>query len=188
VYARNVKDKNLTFDFAEGLIKDNLLFVDRETNSIWSQLQGKAVSGPMENTPLQIVPSQQVTWKYWLKKHPDTKVFYVPDKKGFPYLYRNRKPGAPRPKERQKTHDTSTLGLGLVINNQPVYFPLHELAKAKTPFGKNIGGQKVQIFYKTEAMSAWAKDAKGKLLSTVLCYKNGWLSFYPNSEIFKAKN
>jgi hypothetical protein len=34
VYARNARDKTLTFDFAEGLVKNNLLFVDRETNSI----------------------------------------------------------------------------------------------------------------------------------------------------------
>jgi hypothetical protein len=40
VYARRVGDRELTFDFAEGLIKDNLLIVDRETRSVWPQLHG----------------------------------------------------------------------------------------------------------------------------------------------------
>jgi hypothetical protein len=61
VYAREVAGKKLTFDFAEGLIKDNLLFVDRETHSIWSQLDNQAVSGEMKGAPLQVIASLQTT-------------------------------------------------------------------------------------------------------------------------------
>ena len=51
MYARGQKENELTFDFAEGLIKNNLLMVDRETRSVWSQLHGRAVSGPREGQP-----------------------------------------------------------------------------------------------------------------------------------------
>ena len=34
MYARRVGGKEFTFDFAEALYRDNLLFVDRETNSV----------------------------------------------------------------------------------------------------------------------------------------------------------
>ena len=57
MYARRVGEQEVTFDFAEGLLQNNLLFVDRETSSIWSQLHGQAVSGPLEGTPLQVVAS-----------------------------------------------------------------------------------------------------------------------------------
>ena len=55
MYARRVGDRELTFDFAEGLLKNNLLVVDRETDSVWSQLHGKAVIGPLEGQPLTII-------------------------------------------------------------------------------------------------------------------------------------
>ena len=46
VYARTSKSRELTFDFAEGLGKNNLLMVDRETDSVWSQLHGRVLTEP----------------------------------------------------------------------------------------------------------------------------------------------
>lgn len=186
MYARDVDGKQLTFDFAEGLINDNLLFVDRETRSIWSQLHGKAVSGPMENKPLKVIPSMQTTWKQWRQLHPETKVLNVPGKQGYRYLYRNRKPGTPPPKQRPQTHDTSALGLGLVVHGQAMYFPFAELQKSKTPLTLKIGGQPVNIHFADDGLSAWAENESGELLPGVLSYKDGWLSFYPESKIFRA--
>ena len=57
-----------------GLVNNNLLVVDRETESVWSQLDNKAISGPMEGTPMTIIPALQTTWKFWRERHPDTKV------------------------------------------------------------------------------------------------------------------
>ncbi|MCH7925210.1 MAG: DUF3179 domain-containing protein, partial [Planctomycetes bacterium] len=59
MYARRLGDKELTFDFASGLVNDNLLLVDRETSSVWSQLDNKAISGPMKDTPMVVVPAMQ---------------------------------------------------------------------------------------------------------------------------------
>ena len=38
MYARRINDRVLTFDFAGGLVDNNLLLADRETSSLWSQL------------------------------------------------------------------------------------------------------------------------------------------------------
>ena len=87
MYARRVGNRELTFDFAEGLIHDNLLVVDRETSSVWSQLHGQAVIGEMAGTPLEALPSVQSTWKFWRRRHPDTRVVTVPDHDGHPYFW-----------------------------------------------------------------------------------------------------
>ena len=81
MYTREYDNHSLTFDFAEGLLNDNLLFVDRETQSIWSQLEGKAINGPMKGKTLQNIPALQTTWKNWKTKHPTTKVWFVADEK-----------------------------------------------------------------------------------------------------------
>lgn len=186
MYARRVEEKALTFDFAEGLVKNNLLIVDRETQSIWSQLEGKAVSGPLKNTPLKVIPTIQTTWKHWRTMHPETRVMMVEGEKGRPYLYRNWQPGTPRSKKQSKSHDTSALGLGLVIGNKALFFPFRELDNSKIPLELELDGKKVTIHYKNEALTAWAEDSEGNLLPGVLAYKEGWLNFHPNSEVFRA--
>lgn len=186
MYARRIQDRELTFDFAEGLIKDNLLIVDRETSSVWSQLDGKAVDGPMRGTPLPVVASIQATWKFWRTRHPGTRVMAVPGKEGYPYRYRNRRPGAPRPRTRPKGHDTSALGYAISRGGESMFFPFSELARAKTPFRIDVGGETITVHYDGPALTAWATDARGGLLPGVLAYRFGWMDFNPDSKVFAA--
>lgn len=178
----------MTFDFAEGLMKNNLLMVDRETRSIWSQLHSKAIEGQMKGTPLKVLPAMQTTWKFWRETHPTTKVWIIKGQRGRPYYYRNLPRRSSKSRERHQYHDTSNLGLGLVIGSEPVFFPLPELDKMKTPLELEIEGTKVTIHYKKDALTAWARDADGELISTVMVYKDGWIDFYPDSQIFRAKD
>ena len=186
MYVRRVGEQEVTFDFAEGLLQNNLLFVDRETSSIWSQLHSQAVSGPLEGTPLQVVASMQTTWKFWRQLHPDTRVVTVEGEEGRPYFYRNRKPGTRPPKKRPTTHDTSVLGLGLVVGGEAIYFPFRELDRAPTPLTLNLGGEQVTIHYRQSALTAWAEDAQGNLLPGVLAYAQGRRDFNPGSETYRA--
>jgi len=199
VYARKIDDKEYTFDFGEGLVDDNLLIVDRETRSVWSQLAGTAVSGPMEYTPLPAVPSLQTTWGYWRTQHPDTRVSIREGAEGRPYTYRVFTPGVRRrPPEggaagqrrdpnAKPEHDISTLGLGIVVGDEAWFFPLNQLAEAETPLAREIGGEAVTIHYAADGITAWAENAAGEMLVTVLVYQPRWMVFYPESEVFRAE-
>jgi len=187
VYSRRYPDRELTFDFATGLLNDNLLIVDRETHSIWSQLEGKAVSGELKGELLKVIPSIQSTWKFWKDKHPHTRVLYIPNEIGRPYLYSNRKPDIKRTSESSNKHDMSVLGLGLIVDRKAVYFPFNQLEKSNPPFGYKLGNIQLEIHYHKEAMTAWAEDSDGNLLPGVLAYEFGWLDFYPDSEIYNVK-
>lgn len=184
MYARRLRGKELTFDFAEGLLENNLLFVDRETGSLWSQLDGRAVSGPMKGTPLEAVPALQTTWKFWREKHPRTRVMVVEGKQGRPYLYRNRKPGMSAPSQSSNQHDTSALGLGVSLGGQAAFFPFQELEKARPPLKYRLGGQVLTIHFSRDGLTAWAEDANGELVFSVLAYQDGWVAFNPRSSIF----
>ena len=184
MYARKTAERTLTFDFAEGLVKNNLLMVDRETESIWSQLHGRAIEGELEGHPLKILPAMQTTWGFWSKRHPESLVM-TDTRKGRRYLYRNWRPGTPRP-PRTETHDTSQLGLGLVLGGESWFFPLSALKRAPEPPELEIGGQTVRIQYDADGLTAWAEDDGGQLLVGFLAYRSGWLDFYPSSRIFEA--
>lgn len=190
VYARNLGGRELTFDFGAGLLQDNLLIVDRETRSVWSQLAGKAVSGPMKDTPLQALPSLQTTWAYWRNAHPDTRVAVYEGTRGRPYLYRDPDRRARDRKPRGTPgHDTSALGLGLVAGGEAWLFPLDELDRLprnELPLVRRIGGQEVRIHYEPEGLTAWAESAAGERLVTVIAYASGWRRFYPDTRVFQA--
>ena len=49
-----------------------LVMYDRQTDTLWSQLLGEAVDGPLTGSKLEFVPSWQTTWSDWKAQHPDT--------------------------------------------------------------------------------------------------------------------
>ena len=185
VYARNVGERTLTYDFAEGLLNDNLLLVDRETRSVWSQLSNAAVGGELEGTAMQVLPAIQTTWSTWRSLHPDTRVMVVADEKGHPYFYRNRRPGTPPPGKPPAGHDISVLGLGLYLNGEARFYPLERLlALDRALVDDTLGGRKIRIHVGPDGLSAWAEDADGNLLPAVMAYRQGWRDFNPQTSVF----
>lgn len=69
-----VKGKVKTFGVSGLLYNSDILLYDRETESLWSQLRYKAVSGPMEGEQLEVLNTTNTTWKAWKSKHPKTLV------------------------------------------------------------------------------------------------------------------
>lgn len=74
VYARRIEGRVLTFRVSGMLWRDSLVMRDRETGSLWSQVDGLAISGPMEGQRLQTVAATHTTWAAWRKEHPDSLV------------------------------------------------------------------------------------------------------------------
>ncbi len=69
-------DTPFTFGSSGFLYRSNKLMYDRQTDSLWNQYTGEAVSGPMRGSgvKLKILPVSITTWADWRAKHADTKV------------------------------------------------------------------------------------------------------------------
>jgi hypothetical protein len=80
-YRSRVGDKNLTFGVSGLLYNSALLLYDRQTESLWSQILGKAITGPMKGTRLETVQLTYTTWRDWLLRYPNTLV--LSDRTGF---------------------------------------------------------------------------------------------------------
>lgn len=63
---------------------------DHQTDSIWVQLTGEAIWGPMEGTRLTLLPMSIEPWNTWLTNHPDTVLLERPD--SFSYNIRGEIP------------------------------------------------------------------------------------------------
>jgi len=63
------------------LFRDGLVMYDRETDTLWTQVDGKAVKGSLMGRKLEIVPSVHATWKQWKQLYPESVVL---KKRGIP--------------------------------------------------------------------------------------------------------
>lgn len=63
-------------------VTGNLVLVDRESGSYWSQLLARAICGPLEDVALDILPSTVTTWGEWRREHADTEVLVPPPYSG----------------------------------------------------------------------------------------------------------
>ena len=81
MYDREFDGKQHNFGVI-GVDEGTLIMYDDETESYWSQLVGKAVSGDMEGTQLEKFPSTMTTWGQWKELHPQTTVYV---KRSVPY-------------------------------------------------------------------------------------------------------
>jgi len=75
VYDRRYDDQTLRFEPSGGLLKASLVMRDRETDSWWPIMVGKAIGGPMTGAALSELPvSEKTTWGAWRQKHPESLV------------------------------------------------------------------------------------------------------------------
>jgi hypothetical protein len=76
-FGATVRDAEVGVRFA-----GNLVMVDQESGSYWSQVLARGICGRYENTPLTIVPAAVTTWGEWRRSQPDTEVLLPPPYSG----------------------------------------------------------------------------------------------------------
>lgn len=74
VYSREVAGSTLTFGVSGRLYNANLVMYDRETDTLWSQIQGEAIVGELVPAELDLITSTVTEWSKWRDTHPDTQV------------------------------------------------------------------------------------------------------------------
>lgn len=78
MYDRTFAGKALSFEPSGGLLEAALVMRDRETDSWWAIMRGRAIGGSMEGQELHELPSgEKTTWGDWRRRHPETLVLAV---------------------------------------------------------------------------------------------------------------
>lgn len=191
VFEGKTDGANTEFDFAWGLIHNNLLMVDQKTKTVWAQISGEAINGNLEGDKLKALPSLQTTWRLWKTQYPNTRIVVNKDTSGAPFpaevyqkeYYANFIPGSGS-RVKADSHDISHLGLGLNLGDKQVYFPFKELEKATSPFKQELEGKLFNIYFDLEEYTAWIEDEQGDLIAHTIVYQKPWFDFYPNSKLY----
>ncbi len=74
MYDRRLNGKTLSFGHAGILYKKSFVMYDRQTESLWVHVTGKAEVGPLKGQQLQFMPSTVTTWAQWKAAHPQSLV------------------------------------------------------------------------------------------------------------------
>lgn len=176
------------------LYNSDVLLYDRRTESLRSQILGKAIAGPLKGTALASVPISHTSWAAWRARHPRTEVLST--QTGFQRDY-DRDPyngydKVPRlmfdVQHRDQRLPLKAWVMGLVIAGQARAYPLDWLVRRVDAQGRwhdQLGGQRIRIHFDAQARSAEAYDASGRLLASITASWFAWVAFHPGTDLPK---
>ncbi len=144
---------------------------DRDTGSLWSQVLGKAVAGPMKGQSLVEIPSQLSTWADWKKRHPDTLVLRaISRQRGSSYAPYHRDKSSIGIHDRRNPDErlpVKTLVYGLEIDGSAAVVSLGAIGRDGLVEGELAGVPVMVVAVGTErqASLAYARAVNGRSLS-----------------------
>lgn len=190
VFKRDFGDKTLTFGISGLLYQSDVLFYDHQTESLWSQLEMKAISDEMIGTEFEIFPSTLGTWKEWKKKYPDTLV--LSRRTGFsrdygrdPYTGYEGSSSIMFPvKHRSDKFHPKEKVLVVVSGDVAKAYPFSELKKTQTPLEDRVGDKAIIISFK-DGNFVEATDRSGNRIESFVSYWFAWYTFKPDTLVYK---
>ena len=169
MYSREIAGQVLEFGVSGKLIMNVLVMYDRQTNSLWSQLLGRAVEGSLVGKELEFLPSWQTTWQDWKTRHPDTKVL-VKGYRGLrdPYLsyYASGQAGVIGETIRDNRLNTKEFVIGVALGDLAVVYPFRTL-NDQPLINDMIGDQPVLIVFDAENANGvvFDREVDGQILN-----------------------
>ncbi len=193
VYSRKINDKIYTFGVSGRLYKSNVLFYDHQTDSLWSQLLSKAISGIMVGNKLTQVHSRRVKWKSWQKKNPTTLVLstdtgYKRNYAKDPYegYYRVGTIWFPVGKVRKDLPPKSRI-LGIEIDGQAKAYSLAELQKKRGEIRDQIGDISTLVTLNDDGEVVGVENDNGNPIPHIFAYWFAWQAFHPETTVYGSK-
>jgi len=177
VYDPRADGRRYTFGVSGLLYQRNLLFFDRETESLWSQLQGEAVAGPLAGTSLRLFPVTMTTWQSWRAEHPQTLVLSF-------------QTGYKRDYSRDPYRDwllDRRMALVISVNGETKIYPYSELKKAGPVLRDDLAGLMFTVLFDAKAQSATVQAASGDSPPHFVAFLGNVRAFFPTAEIYKTR-
>jgi hypothetical protein len=178
------------------LYNSDVLLYDRGTESLWSQILGRAISGPLKGTLLAPLPLAHTSWADWHRREPATKVLSTDTGHARDY---DRDPyegyeAVPRlmfdVQHRDDRVSMKEWVLGVVVDGRAKAYPFERLARRIGREGAlhdRTGARALTIRYDAGHRTAEAFDADGRPLPAVMAYWFAWVAFHPRTELLAER-
>ncbi len=189
-----LRGKDAEFSVSGLLYNSDVLLYDRETESLWSQILGEAISGELVGEKLKAIPISHTTWRDWLKQYPDTTV--LSDNTGFSRDY-SRNPYQAYEKTRSlyfqvnnkapATYHLKEQVIGVEFDGVFKAYPFAELDKqGLSTFEDTVKGTGITIVWDSFNRSVKLFDKNGDRMAGVQGFWFAWFAFHPDTLVFKG--
>ena len=193
VFNREIENEVTTFGVSGLLYQSDVLLYDRASESLWSQMRMKGVSGARLEYALEWIPSEFMTWSAWKNRHPDGEVLSrkTGTRRNYgttPYKGYELNEGVyfPVPLYR-KDLGTKHLVLGIELNGIATAFDLEIFEPGKKYIDK-IGERSIHVSYDKESKHARVTYAdSGEAIPHVFAYWFAWQAFHPDTRLMGKK-
>lgn len=190
-FSGRVDDTKLDFGVSGLLYNSDVLLYDRQTESLWSQIMGQAITGKFKSKKLTGLPLEHTSWADWKSRHPETTVLST--RTGSKRNYENnpykgyessrhllfpvfsKAAGIYHPKERV---------LGVEINGIFKAYPFIELNKnAKAVFTDTLDNTELTIHWNQQHQSGSVFN-NGKNITITQAFWFAWYAFHPDTQVY----
>jgi len=188
-WKRSIDGRTLRFGVSGLLYNSGFVLYDHETESLWSQFDGRAIAGPLAGKTLEAVPLRQQDFGSWLVREPKTRILIPPEPNHYDYnesayAAYAEKDGGPFPVEaRDRRFHAKELGVGVVVNGKARAYLASLLSANGGRAEDEIDGKKIVVRYdKARGVFEWDVPAGVSLTES---YWFAWKAFHPDTTIWK---
>lgn len=190
VFDRALDNVVLEFGVSGLLYNSDVLLFDRQTESLWTQLGRKSISGKHVGRQLDWLASEQMTWAAAKTNFPSAQVLsletgYQKNYESEAYVeYKNSPRNSFPVKFSRDELERKAWVLGIEINGTAKAYPIEALIRAMR-FQDEIGQIRLSVIYDPETRHASATNRDtGEPVPSVRSYWFAWQAFYPETEIW----
>ena len=181
MYSAKINGEPTTFGTSGMLYRSNKVMYDRLTNSLWNQLTGEPVIGPLWDSGIKLdfFPVILTTWEEWLVLHPDTTVlkqdtgvypaeFYYPeeDQRAIYYAYFNDPETMFPVPDRDDQLDTKAVVLGVQLNDSYKAYSSEALREHRVVHDV-VGGEQIVVLSSAASQGARAYYSGGHTFALI---------------------
>jgi hypothetical protein len=188
----SVHGRALTFGVSGLLYQSDLLMYDHQTESLWSQIAMRAITGPFTGTKLTPLFLVHTSWGEWKREHPETLVLstntgYDRDYDRDPYLgYAESRTLMFDTKHIDARYHPKEWVLGVEVKGAYKAYPFSELQKTRIPLPDQVNGQKLLIHFNPRSRAAFVTDSDRRSMPSMMSFWFAWVAFHPDTAVFTA--
>lgn len=189
VFERKVGARTLRFGVSGLLYNAGFLLYDHETESLWSQYQGRAIAGELAGTKLRTLRVRQEDFATWRKREPKTRILIPPDAKKHDY---NESPYSRYAEEddsifpveaRDRRFHAKELVVGVVVDGKARAYLASLLTRNGGRAEDRFEGREISVSYESDrGVFEWQAPDDVEVTES---YWFAWKAFHPDTEIWK---
>jgi hypothetical protein len=187
-YRREVEGRSLHFGVSGLIYNSNGRRYDWETERLWVQFTGRAISGPMAGKQLRRLPIRQELLHTWLSRQPLSQVLVRPHPKKIDYRYSRYARYMLQDEivfpvnARDDRFHAKELVLGVVVGDRARAYLGSIVTRAGGKVEDELEGKSIRLSYSTdEAVFGYEVDEGVEVAEA---YWFAWKTFHPDTEVW----